>query len=266
MDKIKNYNQIILAAAGTIGVILLLFLAGIFIWDTVSRWSYDDDDEIGILATEQTDILQEENLRKQIISFNRIQVLDSASQIFVIPVTQANLAKAEYDGQLLGLMNSKFSVNYERYSNNIYNNLVLYDGLNNRSEILFKDRISIEDFIIHESGNKKLIVISACNEDSNKDGLLNESDLQRLFIYDIDLKVLHTIDLAENYTTLIAYQPKKSNELVVHTGIDRNNNGKFDRKTEPMIFYKVNLQTMSLEEFVSKDQISTLQGLLEGSK
>ena len=138
--------------------------------------------------------------------------------------------------------------------------------MNETSDIIFKDRISIADFCIHETEDKKYVVIPGCSADSNKDGLLNELDLQELFVFDLVTKKLQKIESAENYTTLRTYKPEKTNDLIVHFGIDRNNNGKFEKETEPMIFYKVDLQKMSLKEFVNTDQISTLQGLLEGKE
>ena len=99
MEKIKNYNQIILAIAGTIGVVFLFFAVFLAL-EEMSRSFFGsrvDRNNQGILAIEETDELNKDSLRKQIISFNRIQVIDSANQIFLIPVTQANLAAAEKD-------------------------------------------------------------------------------------------------------------------------------------------------------------------------
>lgn len=242
IDKIKNYNQIILAIAGTIGV-LFLFFAAFFALEELSRSFFDSKinrSNQGILAIEETNELNKDSLRKQIISFNRIQVVDSVNQIFLIPVTQANLAGAEKDNEILGLMNTKsISRSYEKFYRNIYNNLVLYDKLKNESQILFDERISIENFIVHENAGDKFIVIPGCNIDSNKDGYLNEDDLQELFIFNLQNRI-------------------------AHFGIDRNNNGVFSGSSEPMIFYRINLEKMNKEEFVNQDQIKQLQTLLEG--
>ncbi len=267
IEKIKNYNQIILAIAGTIGVVFLFF-AAIFALGELSRSFFEsrvERNNQGILAIEQTDELNKDSLRKQIISFNKIQVIDSAKQIFLIPVTQANLASAEKDNEILGLMNTKsIGRSYEKFYGNIYNNLVLHDKLKDESQILFNERISIENFIVHENSGDKFIVIPGCNRDSNKDGYLNEDDLQELFIFDIQSRTLNKIRSEENYTTLRVYKPDKSNELIAHFGIDRSKNGVFDSSSEPMIFYRIDLEKMSKEEFVNQEQIEELQSLLEG--
>jgi hypothetical protein len=266
IEKIKNYNQIILAIAGTIGVIFLFF-AAFFALEEMSGDFFDspNDNNRGILAIEETEALNRDSLRQQIISFNRIQVVDSIHQLFLLPVTQANLAAAERDHELIGLMNTKsIGRSYEKFYGNIYNNLVLHDKLKDESTIIFDERISIEDFIIHESGQNNYIVIPACIVDSNKDGYLNEKDLQELFIFDLQSRTLHKIESKENYTTLSVYQPNKSNDLIAHFGIDRNKDGLFESSSEPMIFYKINLDNMKIEAFVSQTQIEALQSLLEG--
>lgn len=266
IEKIKNYNQIILAIAGTIGVIFLFFAAFFVLIDMSSSFFENDSNNYnGVLATEKTNQLQKENLRKQIISFNKIQVIDSANQIFLIPVTQADLADAEKGNGVSGFTGTKsIRGSYDEFYENIYNNLVLYYKYTKESSIIFDKRISIEEFIIHESGQKKYVVISACQIDSNKDGYLNEDDLQELFIYDIQKKSLHKIVAKENYTTLNVSQPNQSNDLVAHFGIDRNQDGVFESSTEPMIFYHINLESMKIEEFIKPEQIEQLQSLLEG--
>lgn len=266
IEKIKNYNQIILAIAGTIGV-LFIFFAAFFVLVDMSSSFFDNasNNNNGVLATEKTNQLQKENLRKQIISFNKIQVIDSANQIFLIPVTQADLADAEKGNEVLGLMNTKsIGRSYDKFYGNIYNNLILYYKFTKESSIIFDKRISIEEFIIHESGQNKYVVIPASQIDSNKDGYLNEDDLQELFIYDIQKKSLHKIEAKENYTTLNVSQPNQSNDLVAHFGIDRNQDGVFESSTEPMIFYHINLEIMKIEEFIKPEQIEQLQSLLEG--
>ncbi len=267
IEKIKNYNQVLLALAGTIGIIFLLiglfFVASEIVDDLFRRDNYYTNN--GIIATEETDQLVQDSLRKQVISFKDIQIIDSLTQTYLLPVTQANLADAEYAYNSVALMNTKsIGKSYEKYYGNIYNNLVLYNANDQSSEILFKERISIENFLIHEEGGLKYIVIPACNIDSNKDKFLNDDDLQELFIYDYQRKLLKKIEAQENYTTLRAFQPSQSNDLIVHFGIDRNKNGIFERAKEPMIFYKVNLEDMRLEEFVNEQEITKLQQLLEG--
>ncbi|MEL6941332.1 MAG: hypothetical protein AAFO82_01575, partial [Bacteroidota bacterium] len=140
----------------------------------------------------------------------------------------------------------------------------VYDGLNGTSKPIFDNKISIGSFMTRKTKDESYLIISACNSDSNKDKFLNAKDLQGLFIYDINDSKLDNLKLKENHTTLEVFQPDKSNDLIVHFGIDRNKNGKFERSREPMVFYKINLLEMKLEEFVSEKDIIKMQELLEG--
>lgn len=266
MDKLKKYNQIILAIAGTIGLIILLVIGAFAIIElSASYLRSSNNDYNGILAIEETNQLLQDSLRKQIISFNKIQVVDSVAQIYLLPVTQANLADAESTNGVLGLLDSKSTgKSYERFYGNIYNNLIIYDLTNATTKMVFDKRISIEDFIIHKNNKDTYIVIPGCSIDSNDDKFLNSEDLQELFIYDLKNDTLSKIRAMENYTTIRAFQAPMSNELVVHFGIDRNKNGVFERSKEPMIYYYIDFENMEIKEFVSVSQIQELQNLLEG--
>ncbi|NEN22339.1 hypothetical protein G3O08_02330 [Cryomorpha ignava] len=266
IEKIRNYNSIILALVGTIAVIFLIF-AAFFLLEEMSRSFFRNDDyrNDGILATEETDQLLKDSLRRQIISFDRIQIVDSITQTYLLPVTQANLADPESSKVLADRLNTFGSgSDYEYYDENTYNNLIVYNSSTGKSQVVFNQRVSIGNYQVYNSGDQKYIIISGCSKDSNNDKYLNDRDLQELFIYDIQKAEISKLGAKENYTTLRTYQPALSTDLIVHFGIDRNNDGVFKSREEPMVFYQVNFQKMALEEFVSDAKISELQGLLEG--
>ena len=146
--KIKNFNQLLLAIGATL--VLLFFIgAGIFIViEEFSRGRGGNDYPDGIIATEKTKELLSDSLRKQIISFNEIELIDSAQKKYILPVRQAEIVDGESIDELLGLTNMHLSrgSRYEKYrynKNRIYNNLVLYESLQNESQILFNKRISL---------------------------------------------------------------------------------------------------------------------------
>lgn len=264
INKIRNYNQILLAIAGSIGV-LMLFISGIFlIAELADDLFRDNDDYRGILAIDETDRLLRDTLRKQIVTFDKIEIIDSLEQTYILPVTQANLADAESANDMIGLMNTFGKGSNYRYHTYVYNNLIVYNSTSDISEILFEERVCIQNYLIHEKTDNKYIIIPASNSDSNGDKLLNDEDLQVLFVYDLDNRKLSRIKSEENYTTLRVYQPKQSQSLIGHFGIDRNKNGEFDRSTEPMLFFKIDLETMTLVKVVNNEQINQLQKLLEG--
>lgn len=265
IQKIKAYNQILLAIAGTFALLFAILLAIIFLIE-ISGGGRSDDYQDGILATEQTDELLKDSLRRQIISFDQIQIIDSISQTYLLPVAQANLVDPERANDLLGLTNN-FSMEKKYYKNyhNVYNNLLIHHALLDTTKLVFEQRISIEDFKTHTTTDRQqYLLITGCSVDSNQDKILDEEDLQELFVYDIKREQLTKIEADENYTTLHVYQPPKSTGIVVHFGIDRNNNGAFESRKEPMVFYKLDVPNRQLRPFASETQTNRLQHLLEG--
>jgi len=195
-EKIRDYNQFLLALAGTV-LVLFIVIGGAFILYEEISYSFQDDYNTGILSNEETSRLQKDSLRKQIISFNEINIIDSAKQLYLLPVTQADLLDYEHSSELLGLVNT-----YNRGKfRNVYgfdNNLVICDLLNEKSKIIFDTRVSISNYLVHKSNQKKYLIIKASRIDTNHDKYLNSNDLQELFIYDIELQELSKKD-ARNY-------------------------------------------------------------------
>ncbi len=263
IDKVKNYNQVILAIAGTVCVMILIFCAILLLIEMSNSWSRRAYHNDGILATEKTDLLNKDSLRKQIISFSRIEVVDSINQLYVLPVTQANLDDEEKYDDIIDYKSSSSKLSMSYYSR-AYNNLLLYDAKTKSSEIIFNFRLSISDYFLYTLDELKLIVITASINDTNEDGLLNDKDFQSLFIYDLSKQQLFELNVEENYTILNALVPAKSNQLIAHFGIDRNHNNRFDIQAEPKVYYDVDFNTMSLNELIAEDQLDTLQKLLEG--
>ena len=263
-EKIKTYNHYILALAGTIGIFILLFLAVLAFDEMTRSWSFNNPDYTdGIIATEETAELTKDSLRKQIISFNLMSLIDSANQIFVFPVGQARLEDEEYYDTKLYNMHSRGDLSMN-YNSKTFNNLVIFNNVTSTSEVIFKQRLSISEYFIYNFEENKFIVITASMNDTNEDGILNSIDFQNLFIYDISKKALFEIETSDNITCLSSFVPQKSTMLLAHFGVDRNHNNDFDRLSEPKIFYKVDIKSMTLKEIIEAEKLDRLQKLLEG--
>lgn len=261
MSKIKNFNQILLAICGMLGILLLLFFLIMLGQDILPRNGAIQND--GILAIEEVQELNRDSIRKQIISFNSITVIDSVNQIFLLPVSQATLNKGErYDETSLKDMSyrksGRIGYNYN------YNNLALYFEQKGTSQLIFNQRTSISDYNTHKIDGKKYIVINASLTDTNKDGFLNNHDVQHLFVYDLQQKKLNEIAKKDSYTVLDIVSPSKSNALIVQFGVDRNHDKFFDIQTEPQLYYKLDVNTMTVREMVQSNHIDALQKQLEG--
>ena len=257
IDKIRAYNQILLAVAGTIGVLFLLGAAIFALQDLFWSPSYDS----GIINSEEIEEAQEKGIRKEVISFSDLKVIDSANQLLLLTVSQDRLDKDEPLDKDFGLMNS-FSGKYNDYGSSVFNNLVLYDLKTRQSTILFDHRIGIGEYSIQNVNSRLYITCTGSVEDSNKDKLINRDDLQKLFIYDIGSQQLSEIALPKNSNILNIYEPRYIDRLVVRLAIDRNQNGEV--QNEPRVYMLVNLSEMKLEPFISDAEIEQLQNTLQG--
>ncbi|MEL6865350.1 MAG: hypothetical protein AAFP19_13070 [Bacteroidota bacterium] len=268
--NIQTYNQYLLAIFGTGCILFALFFFGfIFYIEVYPKYADDDQFEGGILAEEETDLLLEDSLRKQIISFDQLELIDSASQLFLFPVTHANLVKGEQVNELSGsgLMNSfdgKDGLKYAKYYHGAVNNLVLYDGRKGQSKVIFESRISISQYWIYQKEGQHYLLIAACNKDTNNDKYLDSEDLQMLFLYNIKTAELNAMKASENYSTIDIIQSSRSTLLFGQFGLDRNNNGDYEHRKEPILIYRIDLERKALVEIVDQTQLNQLQRLLEG--
>jgi len=211
IDKIKSYNQIILAIGSTL---LLLFTLTIGIIGLMDIWNDYRNNEVyqdGILASETTTSLLTDSLRKQLISVNSLALVDSASQTYLLPIKQANLKEGESVNDVLGLINTYNGNDYSYLETGAaFNNLVLYESLGNKSKILFNERISINEYRIIQRLTETYLLIIGTNEDSNQDNYINGGDLQSLFIYELKAKQLTKMAAKEKFTTIGIVEPSRT--------------------------------------------------------
>lgn len=271
MEKLKKYNLVLLAIIGTLLLIYLIIGGGIVGYEMLTYNSYGDSHyEPGIVSEETTDSLLAEEVRRQIITFNRIELVDSINQIYLIPVSHRNLESDESTGDILGLTNIyKGGDEFEskRYKSGVsYNNLIVYYSNEDISRVIFKNRISISDYLFIENRGIQYVVIRGTNEDSNKDGYVDSYDIQKMFVYDIRKGEVLEIKTKEGLSYINLADVISDQELIMQFGVDRNKNGEYDIKFEPKIYYRLDLPGGDLTPIVSEEQINSLQKLLEGSK
>ena len=78
-------------------------------------------------------------------------------------------------------------------------------------------------------------MVSVYNDDTNKDGLINTSDLRRLYFFDINgtnKKLL----IPENYSVMSSEYDLENDVMYVFAKIDENKNGKSELKEKTHIF------------------------------
>jgi len=134
------------------------------------RFNRQDD---GILSEEKIEKLQQENKRKQVISFDFPKLVDTLNSIYIIPVRHKTLNAAEYiDEEVLGVLDMYSSGNVKvdsRYSKSYYgsfNNLLIYDLRNKSIETLFEERINFSEIRTEVIGNEIIVLFVASLKDT----------------------------------------------------------------------------------------------------
>lgn len=271
IDKIKKYNQKILAILGTLAIILLIISAigigGIVISEYLRSNDYDDV-ETGILSDEKIEELQKENKREQIISYENPKLIDTLNSIYIIPVSHKNLFEAE---ALLGLLNVRkgsYTSEDNRYSRQFYgayNNLIIYNQKSELTHKLFDKRVNFSKVNVEYFDDEILLLFNVSEKDTYKDGVINLLDFKSLYVYSIKQKKLKKIGIE----AMDVYSYKFLNEsknLIISFGIDKNKDGKYDELNEPSILKKYNFETEKLSDVIGEKINSELQKMLEGTE
>lgn len=275
IEKIKNYNQKLLAVLGT--VIVLLAIVGLisittFAITELSRsYRYNNQDD-GILSDEKIEELQQKNKRQQLISYEIPRLVDTLNLVYIIPISHKTLNSAEFiDEEIMGLLNMSSDLDYEidkRYSRQYYgdfNNLLIYDYKNGNIEKLFTSRVNFRNIQTEYFDDDILILFMVATTDTYKDGVVNQLDYKTLYLYSLKDRKLREIKL-ENADVYQMNFVENSKDLLIKFGLDHNKDGKFDEYSEPSVIKWYDFQSGELKTIVSKEIDKELQMKLEGTK
>ncbi len=274
IEKIKNYNQKLLAVLGTIAIIFALIGLITFVSFSINeyrRYNYDDD-ETGILSDEKIEELQKENKREQVISYQTPKLIDTLNQIYIIPVSHKSLNEPEeIDSKILGLMNASGDYNNEsdqRYSRSYYgdfNNIIIYNQKSENTKKLFDKRVNFDDIKAEYFDDDILLLFKVAEKDTHKDGVINLLDFKSLYIYSFNENKLKKI--GTNGMDVFSYKfLNNSKDVIIRFGIDKNDNGKYEEYNEPIILKKYNFQTEKVTNVIEEKINSELQKMLEGTE
>ena len=273
IEKIKNYNQKLLAILGT--VLLLISIVGLisiiyFAITEINRSYRYNNQDVGILSDEKIEELQQENKKQQLISYEIPRLVDTLNLVYIIPVSHKTLNSAEFiDKDVLGLMNTHRSKKIDsRYSKQYFgdfNNLLIYDYKSDNIERLFEDRVNFENIQIEYFMDDIILLFKAATKDTYKDGVINQLDYKILFLYSLKDKMLKEIKLKNADVYQIKFV-ENSKDLIVKFGLDHNKDGKFDVSTEPSLIKKYDFKRGELKDIVSEKINKELQMKLEGRK
>ena len=274
MDKLKKYNQKLLAILGTIAVV---FLAGVtiaaaflFIEQQVNR-NRRLRNSNAITLEDKRD-KQNNKLRDQIITFESPHLIDTANAIYMIPVSTIDLDNPEianYDTY----SNERNSTNFDSYGiqmpkhrsksyHGSYNNIIIHHLKTNKQLSVFENKVSIGNFGDYIVKDQQYILIDAVSHDTNKDQKLSEKDLSAFFCYDLSSNQLNTVRI-DNYS-LVNYSPiYDSDQILLKFGFDKNEDGKYDPYKEPVELKTYSVSTNELKDLIDPAMQKKLQKLLD---
>ncbi|HEY4786839.1 MAG TPA: hypothetical protein VIH57_12360 [Bacteroidales bacterium] len=270
IEKVKNYNQKILAILGSLGILLLVVLILMTLQEFLRTFSYRHPQQNQeIVSNEKAQENYKNNKRTHQISFENFELIDTARGIYLIPVSQTALEIKEFiskkekssEGGLALMANYKrnqdFLYNYESY-----NNALLYDSRSGAVTQLFDKRVSINRIYVEKIKDISYVFMAVTKDDTDKDGIMDEQDFKTLYVFSTaDNKLKEIRSDRTDFNTY--YILKDKEQLVIKYGLDKNNDGTHGWD-EPLIMKTYSLVTGKLENLIDKKLNDTLQGLLDG--
>jgi len=267
---LDKYNKRLLAIIGTVAVagtviIVLIAVAGTF-YNFFSH-SFRSDRRAqnnGIVLNQDQVIDTKTHDFHQELSINKPYQLDTIAPVFIVPISQIDQTTKRMEIATAGMAfgSSYYSDDYQ-YSNfsGLYNNFVLLDYTRNIQKEIFHKKVAITEWAFLKIDTTKLIVLLGTDEDSNKDGRLNDDDFQSLFVFDVNTlksKVLRF----ENQTVRSLEPLKLTSKIYVRTGKDLNDDKKFDHIKEPTDLYFYDVRTGEHETLIPTNVKERIQGIL----
>ncbi len=149
-----------------------------------------------------------------------------------------------------------------------FNNVLIFDRHTGEITKLFNKRLAISRFQYGWRTKPECLVIFATDIDSNKDGKLDDEDLQDIYVYTFADRQLHKA-AAKNIKPIELMGIPDADYVVVKALYDHDGDGKaaeYGRKNsrEPAMLIRVDLKTFAVTPFIPADMLTDLQKTLDG--
>ena len=278
IEKIKNFNQIILAIAGILGLVLLLVFIVMLVSELFYNWNIGSGRDTTItnslISEEKADALSQEKLRLQIVSYESPKLVDTLNAVYIIPVSVSTLNKPEafveaaYSEGISALLSysspRKEGYYKENYFEGLFANIAVYRPITNETTLLFHERIMLSGLRTYEFSDEILLVFYTAEKDSNKDGLVNFNDDTNLCIYSLKNEKMHRI--SENTNSITSYQfIENSKDLLLELSISQYNDVKF-KSYKPQKIMRYDFEAETLSEVIPAEIQQQVQNILDGQK
>jgi hypothetical protein len=273
IEKIKNFNQIILAIAGILGIVLLLVFIGIGVSELFR--GVDTNTPMitnSLISDEQIETLEQDNLRLQVISYDTPRLIDTLNSVYIIPISVSTLDRpekiVEESDELLMLMDTRSSAKMrgyyrENYFEDLFANLVVYQPAQNKSVLLFNERIVLSRPFPHYFDDDILLVFFTVEKDTDQDGLINFKDDKKLCIYSLKTDKMRQISYDKNSITDYQFIGE-SKDLLVEFELSLYENVEF-RSHKPRKVMKYDFANEKLSEVVPNQIQKQMQTLVQGT-
>jgi hypothetical protein len=272
IEKIKNYNQVMLAVIVTTASAFAVFgliAFIIFIFTEVldmfpSRNSYS---ETGISTVEQEFEQTADEQGKRHLAYHFPELVDTPAQIFIIPVGYRNADENQEEfSRKLEFSGSKtygsYDGGYPYYGQKTYVNLLLYDAKNGKTDILFSRRILIGQYAVKYFIDDILVLFEAASADSNQDGLITLEDESSLFIYSLKSKILREIKMPGKSLLEFSFVGK-TRDLILRFGLDPIKRGNMTEVVKSVAICRYDYALDKLEQVNNENLQKELQKIVD---
>lgn len=273
-----------------ISVLIVVFLLaqGPAAWRTVDGVLRLGERTVGpsdVISTERAKELSAKGLRGQLVSLGEPEALrkdeaemalDQRYQLFAIPVEQISLDEPEKIGPTPEWRPESNDEGVSRYAargtSGRYSNIILFDRSTGRFQKLFDKRVSISQFRRGWSTRPEVLVIFATEKDTDRNGVMDDDDIQDLYVVTLNDRVVHRVEgFSANPLGLV--EIPNVDFVVVRARVDRNGDGRTPAYTyregdvpEPDLLFRIDLKTFVATPFVPGSLLSDLQQTLDATK
>jgi len=274
IEKIKNFNQVILAIAGILGLILLLIFIVMAVSELFRDFGYNRSRTItnSLISEDKIEMLNKDNLRLQIVSYESPKLIDTVNAVYIIPVSVSTLDKpetvVEFSGDgIMGLLDTYGSTrnkgySFENYFDGLFANIIVYKPITNIAVLLFNERIMLSGIRTYYFKDDILLVFYTAENDTNNDGFINFDDNTNLCIYSLKTGKMRRI--AEGTNSVTGYQfVENTKDLLVEFSLSQYKDVKF-KSYKPRKIMKYEFDAEKLSEAVPANIQQQMQNLVEG--
>jgi len=266
IEKIKNYNQKMLAVFGTIAVIAaavgLISLLVLIITELVPNKPSGTN---ALLSDDKVEQLKKDSLIQQIISYDSPRLVDTLNLIYLIPVNVKTLDKE--GTETLKLVDAGYELSSGRKYRGVrfygsFNNLIIYDYKNRNSRKICDYRLIGTDLSYTYFEDEIIIVFTGAERDTDGDKTITLLDFKSLFVYSLKSKELRKIS-RENSTVSSFNFIEGRKDILVTYGYDRNKNNEFDTETEPTYVEKYDYIANTLVPIIDGELERDIQKIID---